>query len=56
MTSLPAAAENGRDAGTDFFSVEQDGTGSALRQAAAELRAGQLEFVAQNVEQRGIAR
>ena len=38
----------------DFLAVDQDGTGSALRQPAAELRADQLEIVAQHVEQRSV--
>jgi hypothetical protein len=35
----------GGDAGADFFAVEEDGAGSALSHAAAELRAVDVEFV-----------
>ncbi len=49
-------ARDRRDAGTRFLAVDQDGAGSALCESATELRADQLEIVAQNVEQRSIVR
>src|SRR5581483_6580277 len=42
------------DAGPDFFAVQEYGTGAALGHAAPELRAGKLEIVSQNIEQRRI--
>src|SRR5579863_9678711 len=38
----------------DLLTVEQDGTGSALGYAAAELRTGKLQIISQDVKQRGI--
>ena len=41
-----------RDARPDGLAVDDDGAGAALAEAAAELRAAQLEIVAEDVEQR----
>src|SRR5258707_3698377 len=41
-----------RDAGADGGAVEMDGAGTALREAAAEMRVGKAEIAAQGVEQR----
>jgi hypothetical protein len=38
----------GQDAGTDRPSVEMDGTGPALGDAASELGAGETEMIAQH--------
>ena len=41
-----------RLAGANRIAVDQDGTGPALAFAAAELRAGESEVLAENLEQR----
>src|SRR3954451_17280779 len=43
-----------RDAGTDGGAVEMHGAGATQRHAAAELRAGHAEHVAQNPQQRRV--
>ena len=47
-------ARDRRNAGTHFLAVDQNGTGSALCESAAELRTDQFKIVAQNVEQRSV--
>src|SRR5271154_3543807 len=51
---LAVGGRERRDTGADFLAVEQDGTGSALGYTTSELRSGQLELVAQDVEQGGV--
>src|SRR5262245_5317426 len=41
-----------RDTGTDRDAVQMDRTGAALRDAAAELRSGQTQLLANHPEQR----
>src|SRR5262249_60647286 len=43
-----------RDAGADGPPADEDGARSALGEAAAEVRAGEAEIVAQHVEQRHV--
>jgi hypothetical protein len=45
-----------QDAGTDRPSVEMDGTGPALGDAASELGAGKTEMIAQHPKQGGVER
>ena len=49
-----AAADDRRHARAHRLAVDQHRAGAALREPAAELRAVQLEVVAQDVEQRGV--
>ena len=51
---LAGHAADRQHAGARLLAVDQHRTGAALRQAAAELRARQLEVVAQHVEQRRV--
>jgi hypothetical protein len=39
------------DAGTLYFSVDENGAGSALREAATEFGSAEMEFVGEDVEQ-----
>src|SRR5262249_4544177 len=45
---------HGGDAGADGVAIDDHGAGTALSQTAAELRAIQLEIIAQGVKQRHI--
>src|SRR6204780_185390 len=49
---LAGGGRKRRYARADLLAIEQDRTGPALRQSAAELRAGQLEVVSQDIKKR----
>src|SRR5436309_5668961 len=54
VISLLATVLIRRDAGTDRLAIDQHRASAALRQAAAEFGAVELEVVAQHVEQRRV--